>query len=279
MSSLRKLEDGTLAQGVVILAEDGKVVNPVPVLQQELIGSARDYYPDRERGFTFGKKTGLNNTRADLWLGPTALYVFPAAPIQMQIVSSSASDSAAGTGVQRLHIHYLDRQYRPQITPIVLNGVTPVLTTPTDMLRINGLHAGVVGSNGFAVGNISLQAVGGAVTYGFIAAGDNTARQAVFTVPDGFWGYINHWQASSGSTGSHFCQTILSATTHDGVLFPGCFLLQDETGTQNGGLSIDFPIPIPIPPRTDVLLSAISDAVNANVTALGAIMGWFEAIE
>ena len=276
MGSLRKLDDGTLAQGVVILAENGAIADPVPFLQQDLIGSAKNYYPTRARGFVFGKKVGLGNVLSDLWGGPTALYVFPTGPMQMQVVSSSANDTAGGTGIRSVRIHYLDHNYQPQIADVTLNGTTPVLTVPTDIARINGMHALTVGSNIVSVGSISLQSVGGAVTYGVITAGDNTSRQAIYTVPDGMWGYISHWQASSGSSGNHFCQTIIAATTHDAVVLPGVFLLQDETGTQNGGLSIDFPTPIPIPPRTDVRMAAIGDAANAGIIALGAIMGWFE---
>lgn len=276
MGNYKLLKDGTIAQGVVELTEDGHIASPVPFFQQDLIGNARNYYPDRSRGFTFGKKKLLNDVLSDLWGGPTALYVFPTAPVQMAMVSTSANDTANGTGVRAVRIHYLDHNYQPQTTDVTLNGLTPVLTTPTDILRVNGLHAIAVGSNVIAVGNISLTNNG--TTYGFITAGDNTARQAIFTVPDGVWGYIDHWQASSGSSGNHFCQTILAATTHDGVIFPGVFLLQDEQGTQNNGTVIQFPIPIPIPPKTDVRIAAIGDGNASNITALGAIMGWFEPV-
>lgn len=238
-----------------------------------------NYYPDKARGFTFGRKVGVNNTIVDLWDGPTAAYVFPTTPQQMQVVSSSAADSANGTGIQRVHIQYLDAKYRPHEIEVTLNGLTPVLTSVTDILRVNNMHAIAVGTGGVAAGNISLQAVGGAVTYSYLSAGLNLARQAIYTTPDGYRGYINHWQASSGSSGNHFCQTILRATCHDGQLLPGVFIVQDEQGTQNGGDIIPMPIPIPIPPRTDVKISAVSDASNANVTALGAIMGWLEAID
>lgn len=276
MNALKLLGNGDLAQGIVELAGNGEIANPVPILQQQLIGSAKNFYPDKARGFVFGRCGNVDNVLVDLWDGPTPSYVFPTTPVQMAVASSDANDTAAGTGVRQIMIHYLDSRYRPQIAIVTLNGLTPVLTTETDILRINGVHAIAVGSGDKPAGNISVTA--GGVTYAFIGAGYNTARQAIYTVPDGYWGYINHWQHSSGSTGNHFCQMILQATTHDGVLWPGVFLVQDEAGSQNGGGSIDLPIPIPIPPRCDVKLSAISDAGAANVIALGAIMGWFEPI-
>jgi hypothetical protein len=274
----RKLDDGTIAQGVTNLAENGDIAMPVPLFQPILIGNARNFYPDKARGFVFGKRTGIDNTSVDLWEGPTDTYVFPTAPMQMKLTSTSDGDSAAGTGVQAVHIEYLDANYKPASVEFDTGGIAGVLTLPEDILRINGFHATRVGANGRAVGALSLTNVAGTVTYGFVNVGENTARQAIYTVPDGFWGYVNHWQQSSGSTGSHFCQMTLDATTHLGELYPGVFLLQDEAGSQNGGSPINFPIAIPIPPRADVKIRAASDAPNANVTALGAIMGWFEPI-
>lgn len=246
----------------------------LPILQQDLIGNTNNYYPSKTRGFVFGRAPDVDNVRVDLWEGPTTTYVFPTSAVQMAVVSSSANDAAAGTGMRQVMIHYLDNAYAVQTETVTLNGTTPVNTVATNILRINGIHAVAVGAGGTSAGNISI--TNGGVTYGYISAGSNTARQAVYTVPAGKTGYISHWQASSGSTGAHFCQIILQATTHDGVLWPGVFLLQDEQGTQNGGISVTFPTPIPIPAQTDVKISAISDGGTANVIALGAIMGWFE---
>jgi hypothetical protein len=96
-------------------------------------------------------------------------------------------------------------------------------------------------------------------------------------VPAAKYGYISHWQTSSGTTsGTHFTQVQLRATTHAGVILPGLFLMQDEAGTLNNGYSITLPIPIRIPPMTDVKMTAVSDAANANAVVMGTIMGWFE---
>lgn len=247
-----------------------------PVLQQDLIGNVLNGYPSRVRGFVFGRAPVVNNTRVDLWEGPTPSYVFPTVAQQMAVVSSSASDTLAGTGIQKLMIHYLDANYVTQTETVSLNGLTPAPTVATNILRINGIHAAQVGTGIGAAGNISVTNIGGTVTYGWISAGMNTGRQAIYTVPAGVTGYISHWQASSGSTGSHFCQISLRATTHDGILYPNVFLVQDEQGSQNGGDHFTLPIPIPIPARSDVKISAVSDSANAGVIALGSIMGWFE---
>lgn len=249
-----------------------------PFLQQDLVDNYTFPQLGRTRGFFFGSRSGVNNTRVDLWEGPTDRYVFPTAPIQMQIVSSSASDAAAGTGIRTVTMDYLDTNYMQQTITVTLNGLTPVLTVPTNILRINYFHAASVGSVGVAVGNISVQSVGGAVTYNIITAGRNVAFTGIFTVPNNaVMGYITHWQYSSGAaSGTHFTIIDIEATCHRGELIPRVFITQDQTGTLNGGGSVNYPIPINIPPMADVRLTAISDTVGASVNVFSAISGFGE---
>lgn len=254
-----------------------KMLPERPILQQDLIANAAAGYGTlKKRGFTFGRCNDVDDVPRDLWNGPTALYQFPAAAQQMEVVSTSANDAAAGTGARQVFIHYLDNNYAIQSEIVTLNGLTPVLTAALNILRINEVHAWAVGSGRSAAGNISVRAVGGATTYALIEAGSNNAHQAVYTIPAGYWGYASHWQVSSGSSGNHFCWIELLADCHLGVRVPGVMLTQDEQGTQNGGLIITFPTPIPIPEKTDVVLRATSDGGAANVRAMGAILGWFE---
>lgn len=242
-----------------------------------LIDNANSGYSNRSFGYVFGRNTNVDNVQIDLWEGPTGVYVFPTVGQQMKFVSSSANDTLAGTGIQKIHIHYLDSNYAVHTETVNMNGTTPVSTVATDIFRINAMHAYQVGSGGVAAGNISLTNTGATVTYAYLTAGMNWARQAIYTVPAGVTGYITHWQASSGSaSGNHFTQISLRATCHQGVLLPGVFLLIDEVGTQDGGDTVNYDIPIRIPAMSDVKISAISDTSNANVTALGAIMGFFE---
>lgn len=250
----------------------------VPLLQQDLISSAKLYYPNKDWDFSIGRNNSVNNVRIDLWEGPTGTYVFPTTGIQMQVVSSSANDTLAGTGAQKVHIHYLDSNYNYNVETINMNGLAVVNTVATNIFRINGFHVVQVGTvNGSSAGNISIQSVGGAVTYGYISAGYNTARQAIYTIPAGKTGYISHWQCGSGtSSGQHFTQVEIRATCHKGIRWPGVFLAVDVASTLNSNNEISFGTPIPIPEKTDVKMSAISDSAAANAVTIGAIMGWVE---
>lgn len=257
---------------VIVNGTDGK-----PALQQDMIDNVNSSQTTRTFGYVFGRAGNLQNVRCDLWEGPTCVYVFPATAQQMALTSGSANDAAAGTGCQQVMVHYLDNLYAVQQETVTLNGVTPVNTVATNILRINSMHCIRMGSGGTTVGPISLKNTAGTVTYSYISAGFDTARQAIYTVPAGYYGYIAHWQASAGApTGSHFTQISVRATAHEGIIASGVFLLIDEVGLLNNASTITLPTPIRIPPTTDVKVSAIADAANAGVVATGAVMGWFE---
>lgn len=249
----------------------------IPLLQQDLIGYQAGYYSQRERLYSFGKCSAVQNVLRDTWDGPTDIYVFPTVPQQMQLVSTSANDTAAGSGVQQVFLRYLDGNYIEKEEIVTLNGLTPVLTVATDIIRVNRLRSERLGTvSGYSAGAISLTNTAGTVTYSILPAFANVSRQLIYTIPGNRVGYINHWQASSGSTGNHFTQMSLLATCHDGIAVPNVFLLQDEQGSQNNGQTTNFQIPIRLPPGTDVKVGVRSDAPNANVIALTGIMGWTE---
>lgn len=278
------LTDGTVAQGVVLLDSGGNVLNIEStrwpgVLQQDLIGHQGNYYPTRELLYSFGKCSAVQNVLRDTWDGPTDIYVFPDIPQQMRLVSTSANDSASGSGVQQVFIRYLDANYIERSEIVTLNGTTPVLTVATDIIRVNRLRSQRLGTiGGYSAGDISLTNTAATITFAILPAFANVSRQLIYTIPGDRIGYINHWQASSGSTGNHFTQMTLLATCHDGISVPNVFLVQDEQGSQNGGQVARFDIPIRIPSRTDIKVGVRSDASNANVIALTGIMGWTEPI-
>lgn len=277
MPTSKLLDDAEVAQGSVILTQDGEVANPAPIFQQDLISSAKHYYSDKVRGAIFGRCADVDNILRTVWDGSTALYVFPTGPQQMKFVSTSAQDGPAGTGILSIALRYLDNNYVEKQEIVTLNGTTAVNTVATNILRVNGIRANTVGSaSGQAVGNISLTNMAGSVTYGYLASGGNSARQAVYTVPLGKVAYISYWSASCGSTGEHFTRFVLTATARDGVLIRGVFLVQDEIILQNNSGNITFPTPIMLPELCDIQITTISDNAAANVAVAASAGGWIE---
>ena len=86
----------------------------VPLLQQDLIQNP-NVYPNKRFDAALGRNINVNNVRVDLWGGPTGTYVFPVhSTTNASSLCFSANDALAGTGAQKVHIHYLDTNYIEQ---------------------------------------------------------------------------------------------------------------------------------------------------------------------
>lgn len=228
-----------------------------------------------------GRNPDIDDVREDIWeLGGN--YVFPPdAGIQMRVVSTSASDSATGTGIRSIKIHYLDADGNQQNEVIVLNGTTPVLTVATNIRRINDFHAQTVGSEGDAIGNISLTNTAASQTYAYIEINGNRARQAVWTVPAGKIAFINEvWLAgnSEGGALSNFAEGYIRTTSNaNGTeLLPGVFNFKWGAMVASNTAGGEMEFFIPVPALADIKMSATSRAAVSNVRVIGCFAGWYE---
>jgi hypothetical protein len=120
-----------------------------------------------------------------IWPGSTVKdpSVAPAGGVQMTLVSTSAQDSAAGTGVRTLRFNYLDANLNPQSEIVTMNGTTPVLTTATNVRWVGDLHGLTFGSVKGAVGDITV--TNSDTRYKLLDAGARGTRSTAFRVPDG----------------------------------------------------------------------------------------------
>jgi len=117
---------------------------------------------------------------------------------KVELVSTSANDAAAGTGVQSVTIDGIDASGARQIETVTLNGLTAVQTVGT-YTYINVAYAQDVGTGLVAAGNITLQSVGGATVYTRITAGEAITRHGKFKVPTGKQLIVVEWSASAAS--------------------------------------------------------------------------------
>lgn len=106
--------------------------------------------------------------------------------VSMEVVSSSALDTAAGTGARTVTVDYLDAAYAAQSVVLTLNGVTPV-ALPVPVRRVNGLRVSSSGTfGGNNAGNLSVRLAGGlGATFAYTRAGNGLARSSLYTVPAG----------------------------------------------------------------------------------------------
>jgi len=269
-----KFIDTTGASYGVKHAANKPRVSSMPYLYDIAVGNISGH----EVFFALGYNPDIDNIREDLIeFGGT--YIFPpAGGIQMKITSSSANDAVAGTGVRTVDIDYLDNTHAPQSETITMNGITPVNTVATNILRVQKLHTETAGSGGMADGTIILTDIAGTATYAQITAGGNYSRCAIFTVPAGKTAYIVNWNAGVGGAASgKFGEfTLRSTSDHKGNLSPGIFQFKKIAIAQDGAGGGEILIPIKVPATADIKISAVSDSGTANAICAAYFEGWLE---
>lgn len=128
---------------------------------------------------------------------------FAASASVLEISSSSASDTSAGTGARTVSISGLDINYNPLTETITLTGQTAV-NTVNSYLRVNSMKVLTVGSGATNAGVIyagtgTVTAGVPAVKLGIINTGDSISRMSQFTVPLGNTLFLSMIQAEAQS--------------------------------------------------------------------------------
>src|ERR1700722_11390468 len=117
------------SNGYIKNTDNGGLLMPLP------FGASLGRVAGHSRVAIYGH-TPTPTAGTDVWEGASA-YPFQTVATKMEILSGSASDTAAGTGAQSMMVVGLDVNFNPISEVIVMNGVTPVQSVNT-YLRING---------------------------------------------------------------------------------------------------------------------------------------------
>lgn len=270
---MRLKDENGVAYGVK--QADGKPrVSSMPYLYDISEGAITGHTPF----FKLGANLDVDNTEEDVWT-QGGKYVFPTSPIQMRInAGGNAQDSAAGTGIQQVIIYYLDTNYASKTEIITLNGANAVNTAATNILRVNAMRAYRVGTNKVAAATINLTNLAGAVVYRSIATGYTRGRSLVYTVPSGKNLFITSINLGAGAAAvGHYAQFTLRANYDDQLAAKVDWMSPIfEIMVQDTTVHVPFDMPTKIPEKCDIVLSVISDAVNADVRTFAGLRGWLE---
>ena len=214
-----------------------------------------------------GRKNSVSATVLDdITQIPSTTVVPNPGGIQMEVVSSSASDVSGGAGVDTVDLHYLDTSGVEQEETITMSGQTPVNTVATDIDKVQWMHTMTLDGATVAAGNISLRDTAGAVTYEYIAAGGNQSLSGRFHIPTAKKGYIVGWKCSAITKQIDF-RLRATCERFDRSLLPGVFLFQD-TEVLNNAPSGWIPIPFSqVPATATIKISGISAASGGNAGA------------
>ena len=227
---------------------------------------ARSQIAFHKTQFKFGFNPDIDNALETIW-AQGGLYAYLAAATVLKVSSSSANDSAAGTGARTVDLYGLDADYDEISETITLNGQTAVDTTQS-FLRINRMVIRTAGSGGQNAGVV--YAGTGTVTSGVpqnifatVAAGDNQSLMALWTVPRGYTAYLFQTNVTAACTTSNKLLTTTIVARPSGEVFQ----VKDKFGIQvDGGAIVQkYTFPLAFTEKTDIEVRAISDSGSGNV--------------
>lgn len=149
---------------------------------------------------SYGRAVGYTATSATTNKAVRATTYTPQGTnAQRSINSTSANDTAAGTGARTVIINYLTAAFVLKSETVTLNGTTAVNTVNTDIAYIESLVVASVGSGSVNAGAIQLWTTTGGTgsIWASAAAGDQGTAYAHHYVPTGVTCYILNLNAGA----------------------------------------------------------------------------------
>jgi hypothetical protein len=256
-----------------------QIVTPLERFPVDDMGNdvARGKVPGAEPIGAFGyREASAGETNRVIW--PNGVFTLPPVTgVQMSIVSTSANDGITGSHAQKLELHYLDDDLNPQIEFIETDGLTPVLTTATNIRFINCLHIHQIGTVAAAAGDIT--ASNGGTDYAEIAQGEVRCTSSARMIPKGKVCYVKGivGGAVSGTAAAKVIMKMV-ASELDAFQYIDPLILFPYAGVAVQDTSETFVLPIPLrfSAGSVVALTLTSDKV-AIVT--GSWFGWLEDVK
>lgn len=244
---------------------------------ENLIG--RGLIPGHEVFEGYGQRSSCSTAvnGDDVWEGVATTMPIPNQVIgeQMTVVSTSAQDGVAGTGILTLDIHGLDATGAVVSEIVVMQGTTPVSTTRTNWRFIQSIHAETVGTNNLAVGDITIYKTGFAATvYNKIVAGGNMSLNSARMVPVGKTFYLKTISYAAAANKSTSIKLRSTTTFENTLTASNFFLFKDNVFLLNSTITKVFPIP-----RKYIALSIIKATVYSSVAGGDVSVsygGWIE---
>lgn len=220
-------------------------------------------YHSAQNIFGYGTTPATANLFRTVWENMTTTeYVFPSSALTMQLVSTSAGDTASITIVG------LDANYNIISEVLVLNGTNNVPTV-NQYFRINSLYVST-GSATNPTGVVSLS--NGGVVYGQINTGVfngitsslGRSQMAVYTVPAGYSFHGFRYGAYSSFNGNSANYTIYRAITNSAA---GVQQLIVQTPF-NTTYEVQRHFPFPYAEKTDLRFQVASSAATSAVVSI-----------
>lgn len=252
------------------------------------------HFVDYRTAIGLGKVTGHRVFRAtgrrealsaivtgdDIWNGTATSLVYPNQTTgeQFSFISTSANDTAAGTGVQQIEIHGIRLGGIEGHETITLNGnVAAVNSTITDWIFAQYQHTSRIPTDAIgtvANGDITCYRTGDAArVYLVIKAGGNVSLNAQRMIPTDYNFYCEYIMATATSQ-KPISVRLRATCDFEGVLTPGIFIFNEVFELDGSGIYMNQNIPRKFPPGC--IIKATAYSTQAGGTAAVSYGGWLE---
>ncbi len=206
----------------------------------------------------FGVSSTIGSSKAEIW-DSSGRYTFLSSAETLRVVSTSADDTSAGTGAQKIKIQGLDSSWALQEEEVSLNGTTAVTTT-NSFIRTFRAFVTKAGTKDVNAGDITISSSTSSKTQAVIKNGNNQALMSIYTIPVASTGYLTDYYVSVPK--SRETESILEIREPDGV-----FKLEHQVFTVEQSFEYKFEFPVKIPAKSDIIITSRSlDGVTANVS-------------
>ncbi|MBT7542476.1 MAG: hypothetical protein HN613_00195 [Gammaproteobacteria bacterium] len=230
----------------------------------------RDFYFQASsgeiRGLQAVNKFGSNpdvdiaSTPETIW-SSGGLYTFPASGGSISVVSSSANDTAAGTGARTIVVEGVDENYIEITETFTMNGVAPVISSRNTWFRAYRAYVASAGTGEVNAGETTITL--GAITLATIPVDLGQTQMAVFTIPQDKKGYIMSVTGSILRTGTNRSSNIGLYCRGNGVKRLRYEFTVETTGATT--FTKHFKSPIVIDEKTDIYLNAVDVSSNNTI--------------
>ena len=215
----------------------------------------RNQIENHKTVFKFGFNPDVNSSEETIW-DVGGIYAYPSSAVAMT-VTTDAGTPANDNGVKVI-VFGLDEDYNEVNDEVTLAGAGTATTTQT-FLRV--FRAYVSGSQA-PTGNLNI--TNGGTTYARITLGENQTLMAMWTVPAGYTGFLDHVNIATGTTNANQYVTAQIVQRTQG----GVFRVMMKQTLGSGGVA-DFILryPIAVSEKTDLEVRAISSGSNNLISA------------
>jgi len=219
-------------------------------------GNIRKYQAFRK----FGYNSAIGTTEEYIGADGGALPLMPTSAVTVEAISSSANDTAAGSGARTIRIFGLDANFNEITEDITLNGTSASTATTQSFIRVFRGHVLTTGTYSSAnAGNITIRQSGAGSTFVTINTSKGQTEGTHYCVPAGKSLYIRDIHISIDSAKE---VDIYFYKRQDADIVSAPFsskrLIQEYTGLISS-IDFEFSPEQKVPAKTDIWFSGSVD--------------------